>query len=162
MAPCAGKPFLLYVRAMDHSLDALLAQKNDEGYKQAIYYLSRTLIGAEPRYNPIEKECLALIFAVHNTRHYLFEQAIQVVSRVNPLRVLMTKPGLLNSRLAKWGILMSRYHMTFVPQMAVKGQVIADFLMAHPIPETSKLYEDIPDEVAEANMTSSMFKVWQI
>ena len=39
------KSFLLYVRAMNHSLGTLLAQNNDEGYEQAIYYLSRTLIG---------------------------------------------------------------------------------------------------------------------
>jgi len=37
---------LLYVRVMDHSLGALLAQKNDENHEHAIYYLSRTLIGA--------------------------------------------------------------------------------------------------------------------
>jgi len=49
---------------MDHSLGALLAKKNDEGHEQAIYYLSRTLIGAESWYNPIEKKCLALVFAV--------------------------------------------------------------------------------------------------
>ena len=49
---------------MDHSLGALLTQKDDNGHKQAIYYLSRTLIGAESRYNPIEKECLALVFAI--------------------------------------------------------------------------------------------------
>ena len=42
LAPTLRKSFLLYVIAMDHSLGALLAQKNDEGYKQAIYYLSRT------------------------------------------------------------------------------------------------------------------------
>ena len=64
VVPTSGKSFLLYVKAMDHSLGALLAQKNDDGHEQAIYYLSRTLIGAESRYNPIEKECLALIFAI--------------------------------------------------------------------------------------------------
>jgi len=53
--PVSGKSFLLYVRAMDHSLGALLAQNNDQGDEQAIYYLSRTMIGAEHRYNPIEK-----------------------------------------------------------------------------------------------------------
>ena len=123
---------------MDHSLGALLAQKNEEGFEHAIYYLSRTLTGAEPRYNPIEKECLALVFAVQKMRHYLVGQTIQVISRVNPLRILMTKPAVLNSRLAKWGILMSQYDMVFVPQKAVKGQALADFLAAHPVPETSK------------------------
>ena len=43
---------------MDHSLGALLAQKDENHHEQAIYYLSRTLIGAKSRYNPIEKECL--------------------------------------------------------------------------------------------------------
>ena len=64
VAPTSGKSFLIYVKAMDHSLGALLAQKDDNGHEQAIYYLSRTLIGGESRYNPIEKECLALVFAV--------------------------------------------------------------------------------------------------
>jgi len=106
---------------MDHSLGALLAQKNDDSHEQAIYYLSRTLIGAESQYNPIEKEYLALVFAIQKTRHYLVGQTIHVISRVNPFRILMTKPGSLNSRLAKWAILLSHYDMLFVPQKAVKG-----------------------------------------
>jgi len=64
VSPIVGKPFLLYLRAMDHYLGALLTQKNDEGAEQAIYYLSRILIGAENRFNPVEKECLALVFAI--------------------------------------------------------------------------------------------------
>jgi len=70
-APVSWKPFLIYVRAMDHSLRALLAQNNDQRHEQAIYYLSRTMIGAKHRYNPIKKECLALVFAVQKMRHYL-------------------------------------------------------------------------------------------
>lgn len=62
--PVSGKPFLLYVRAMEHSLGVLQAQHNYEGYEQVIYYVSKTLIGAESRYNPVEEECLALVFAV--------------------------------------------------------------------------------------------------
>ena len=74
MASTSGKPFLFYVKAMDHSLGTLLAQKDDDGHEQAIYYLSKTLIGPESRYNPIEKECLALVFAIQKTRHYLVGQ----------------------------------------------------------------------------------------
>jgi len=106
-APVSGKSFLLYVRAMDHSLGALLAQMNDKSAEQTIYYLSRTLIGAESHYNPVEKECLALVIAIQKTRHYLVEQTIHVISRVNLLRILMTKPSSLNSKLANWAILLS-------------------------------------------------------
>ena len=41
-----GKSFLMYVRAMDNSLGALLAQNNDQEHEEAIYYLSRIMIGA--------------------------------------------------------------------------------------------------------------------
>jgi len=51
--------------------------------------------------------------------------------------------------------------MIFVPQKAIKGQALADFLTTHPVLKTSKLHEDIPDEVIEANMTSSD-NVWQM
>ena len=74
---------------MDHSLGALLAQKDDNSHEQAIYYLSRTLIEAESHYNSIEKECLALVFAIQKIRHYLVGQTIYVISRVNLLRLLM-------------------------------------------------------------------------
>jgi len=103
----SGKPFLFYVTAMDHSLGTLLVQKNVEGVEQTIYYLNRTLIGVESHYNPVKKECIALIFAIQKTRHHLVEQTIHVIFRINPLQILMTKPGSLNSRLANWTILLS-------------------------------------------------------
>jgi len=59
-----GKIILTICGAMDHPLGTLLVEKNDKGFEQAIYYLSITLIGAESLYNPVEKECLALVFAV--------------------------------------------------------------------------------------------------
>jgi len=105
-ASVSGKPFLIYVWAMDHSLQVLLAKNNNQGYEQAIYYLSRTIIGAEHCYNSVEKERLALVFAILKIWHYLVGHTIHVISKVNPLRLLMMKPSLLNGRLAKWAILL--------------------------------------------------------
>ena len=105
---------------MNHSLGDLLAQKNNEGFEQAIYYLSRTLIGGRKSLKPSrEKKCLALVFAIQRTHHYLVSQSIHVIFRVNPLRILKTKSGSLNFRLANWAILLSQYDMTFVPQKAI-------------------------------------------
>jgi len=66
----------------------------------------------------------------------------------------MTKSGSLNSRLAKWAILLSQYDMLFVPQKAIKSQALADFLTTHSVSESSNLHEDIPDEIFESNMIS--------
>ena len=121
------------------------------------------MIGAEHQYNPIEKECLALVFSIQKMRHYL-GQTINVISKVNPLRLLMTKPSSLNGRLTKWAILLSQYEMHFLPQKAVKGQAVADLLAEHPDPKATKLYDDLPDEVAEACQTQTSFErqVWQL
>jgi len=91
----------MYVRVMDHSLGALLAQNNNQKHKKAFYYLSRTMIGAKHRYKSIKKECLALVFIVHKMRHYWVGQTIHVILKVIPLRLLMTKSSSLNGRLAK-------------------------------------------------------------
>ena len=72
----------------------------------------------------------------------------------------MKKPRSMNLRLAKWSILMSQYDMLFVPQKAIKGS-LADFLAAHPILESSKVHEDIPDEIFESNIISED-EVWRM
>src|SRR3954466_3269532 len=114
-------------------------------------YLSRTMVGAEHRYNPIEKEFLALVFAVQKTRHYLTGQSIYVVSKINPLRLLMTKPSALNGRLTKWAMLLSQYDIHFLPQKATKGQAIADLLAENPTSKSATLFEELPDETAEVH-----------
>ena len=43
--------------------------------------------------------------------------------------------------------------MQFMPQKAVKGQVVADFFADHSILGSSKLYDDLPDEIVEVCTT---------
>jgi len=51
--------------------------------------------------------------------------------------------------------------MHFVPQKAVKGQALADFLDAHSVLKFSKLYKDFLDGIFESNMISED-EVWQM
>ena len=66
--------------SQERSLGVLLAQENEEGKENALYYLSRTLNGAEFNYSPIEKICLALMFAIQKLRHYLHAHSIRLIS----------------------------------------------------------------------------------
>ena len=54
--------------------------------------------------------------------------------------------------------------MRFMPQKAVNGQAVANFLAEHPDPKATKLYEDLPDEVVKVCLTQASFKeqVWQL
>jgi len=91
----------MYVGAIDRSLGALLAQNNDLRHEQAINYLSRIMIGVKHHYNQVEKRVSSFGFRVQKMWHYLVGQTIHVISKVNPLRLLMTKLSSLNGRLAK-------------------------------------------------------------
>ena len=156
-APILGKPLILYITALDRSLGALLAQNNEEGKEVALYYLSRTLVGAEQNYPPIEKVCLALIFAVTKLRHYLLSHPVTLVSKADPLRYILPKP-VLSGRLAKWSTILSEFEINFVPQKAIKGQALTDFLAENPIPDDMELREGLPDEEVFTVDTSS----WQL
>jgi len=42
--------------------------------------------------------------------------------------------------------LMTEFDITFVPQKAVKGQALVEFLAAHPVPDDSPLIAELPDQ----------------
>src|SRR3954462_14351622 len=83
----------------------------------------------------------------------LFErgQTIYVVSKINPLQLLMTKPSALNGRLTKWAMLLYQYDMHFLPQKVTKGQAIADLFAENPRPNSTTLFEELPDKTPEVH-----------
>jgi len=126
-------------------LGALCAQKNEEGKERALYYLNRTLVRAELRYSPIEKMCLALMFIVQNLRHYMQVHTVRVISKVDLIKHILSRP-VLSERLAKWVVILEQYYLVYVTQKAVKGQALAGFLADHPILDEWELNDDLPGE----------------
>jgi hypothetical protein len=144
-APIKGCPLTLYIATQSASVGALLAQHNDERKEVACYYLSRTLVGAENNYSPIEKLCLALVFSLKKLRHYMLAHPIQLIARADPVRYVLNQPALMGC-LSKWAIIMMEFDIMYVPQKAIKGQALADFLVVHPVPDDSPLVVDLLDE----------------
>ncbi|GAA0183011.1 hypothetical protein LIER_30502 [Lithospermum erythrorhizon] len=144
-APLQEKPLILYVVAQERSVGALLAQENEEGKENALYYLRRMMTPNELKYAPIEKLCLALIFAIQKLKHYFQAHIVRLISKANPIKYVMSKP-VLSDRLARWYLQIQEFEIIYVPQKAVKGQVLADFLADHPIPAEWELSDELPDE----------------
>ncbi|KAI3472881.1 hypothetical protein Pfo_031056 [Paulownia fortunei] len=134
VAPVPERPLILYITAQDRSVGALLAQENNDGKENALYYLSRMMTLNELNYSPIEKICLALIFAIQKLKHYFQAHIVHLVSKANPLKYIM-----------------------YVPQKIVKGQVLADFLADHPIPAEWELSDDLLNEDAGGSGAGVVF-----
>ncbi|KAL0309076.1 UNVERIFIED_CONTAM: hypothetical protein Sradi_5849900, partial [Sesamum radiatum] len=145
VAPVPGRRLILYVAAQELSVGILLAQVNDEGKENALYYSSRTKTPNELKYSPIEKLCLALIFSIQKLKHYFQSHSIHLVSKANPLKYVMEKP-VLSDRLARWYLQLQQFEITYFPRKIVKRQDLADFLAYHPMSAEWELSDDLLDE----------------
>ena len=146
-APIPKKPLICYNAAQEKFQGALCVHKNEEGKEIVLYYLSRTLVGAELKYSPIEKICPSLIFVIQGQRQYMQAYTVQVISKADPIKYILSRP-ILNGRLAKWAIILKQYDLVYVAQRAVKGHALADFLADHPIPDNWELNDNLPGEDA--------------
>ncbi|KAA0059905.1 uncharacterized protein E5676_scaffold184G001210 [Cucumis melo var. makuwa] len=144
-APVPGEPLILYITAQERSLGSLLVQEKEKGKKRVLYYLSRTLVGVEVNYSPIEKMCLALFFAIDKLRHYMQAFTVHLVAKADPIKYVLSRL-IISRRLAKWTVILQKYDIVYISQKAIKGQALADFLADHPIPSDWKLCEDLPDD----------------
>ncbi|XP_072060273.1 uncharacterized protein [Arachis hypogaea] len=59
-----SEPLKLYIAAIETTIGCMLAQDDENGDEQAVYYLSRVLTDIEMKYSPIEKLCLSLYHAL--------------------------------------------------------------------------------------------------
>ncbi|XP_050944019.1 uncharacterized protein LOC127150362 [Cucumis melo] len=144
-APVPGEPLILYIAAEERSLGTLLAQEQEKGKERALYYLSKTLVGAEVNYSPIEKMCLALFFAIDKLRHYMQAFTVHLVVKADPIKYVLSRP-IISGCLAKWAVILQQYDIVYISQKAIKGQALVDFLAYHPIPSNWKLSEDLLDD----------------
>ncbi|XP_070672120.1 uncharacterized protein [Malus domestica] len=69
-------------------MGSLLAQNNEGGKEQAIYYLSKVLIEVESRYTPIERLCLALYFTACKLRHYMLPCHIHIIAKTDVIKAI--------------------------------------------------------------------------
>lgn len=156
MPPKRGKPLKLYISASDNSIGCLLAQNNESEKEQAIYYLSRTLNVAELNYSPIEKLCLALYFAATKLRHYMLPSVVQIISKTDLIKYMLTRP-IIRGRIGKWTMALSEFTFQYVAQKSVKGQALADFLAHHP---TQGALEEAEVEIGMIHMEKNFWTMY--
>jgi hypothetical protein len=121
-----GEVIFIYLVVTPTAISAALIRE-DEGVQKPVYFVSKALHGAEGRYPRIEKLAFALVMASRKLRPYFQAHTIRVLTEY-PLRKVMQKLDL-SGRLANWAIELGQFDLEFIPRKAIKGQVLADFLI---------------------------------
>ena len=105
--PVPEKPLLLYLTTTDTTMGAsLLAQYLEETRKEnVIYYISKKMLPYEEKYSPLEKTCIALVWATRKFRHYMLAYKVRLIARMDPLKYLIEKP-VQDGKTTKWVLLL--------------------------------------------------------
>lgn len=106
--PDFNKPFILTTDASNFALGAVLSQ-GPVGSDKPIAYASRTLSNTETKYSTIEKELLAIIWAVKYFRPYLYGNKFTIYTDHRPLAWLysLKEP---NSKLIRWRLRLEEFN----------------------------------------------------
>lgn len=123
--PDWNKQFVVQVDASDKGLGAALLQWYDNQLLP-VAYASRKLLPREQNYATIEKECLAIVYAVKKFREYLFGVSFVLQTDHQPL-VFINHNRFNNDRIMRWSLLLQPYHM-LIESIAGKDNVVADYL----------------------------------
>lgn len=86
-----------------------------------------------------------MVFSSQNLQHYMLNHLVKLISKVDPLKYLLSKTTL-TGHMAKWVMLLSEFDIEYVDRKAIKGQVIADQLTNAPLVDAYPLTIEFPDE----------------
>ena len=123
--PDSAKPFVLRTDASDVGIGAVLMQDHD-GKLFPVRYASRKLSTRECKYSTIERECLAIVWAIQKFRVYLYGREFVLQTDHQPL-IYLNRAKFLNDRIMRRAMFLQSYAMRIE---SIKGSenVGADYL----------------------------------
>ncbi|GJR43187.1 reverse transcriptase domain-containing protein [Tanacetum coccineum] len=129
VAPRPGEELIMYLSATHGAISAVLLTDRDS-VQTPVYFVSKALKDTEINYSAMEKLILALVFAAKRLRRYFQAHPVAVITD-QPIKQVISKPDA-SGRLQKWSVLLGEHNISYRPRTAVKGQILADFLIEKP------------------------------
>ena len=102
--------------ASEVGVGAVLFHRYSDGGERPIANASKTLTTTQQGYSQIQKEALAIVFALSKFHQFLYGRPFILITDHKPLLALFgpTKatPALAANRLARWALMLGQYHYT--------------------------------------------------
>ena len=109
-----SKAIVVHCDASAYGVGVVLSHIMDDGSERPVSFASRTLTMAERNYSVIEKEGLALVFAVKKFHQFLFGNKFSMYTDHKPLLGLFSEssplPARAAARVMRWALLLSAYN----------------------------------------------------
>ena len=102
------KPFTLQTDASHYGLGAVVSQQGEDNCEHPVAYASRCLLPCEVKYAVVEKECLAIVWALDHFNVYLCGQDFTVMTDHKPLAWLQKMKDS-NAHLLRWSLQIQSY-----------------------------------------------------
>src|SRR5277367_2683252 len=134
-------PVVLDTDASAYGVGAALSHQMPDGTIKPIMFASRTLNSAQRNYAQIDKEALAIVFAVQKFHQYLFGRKFILRTDHRPLVSLFGPkkgiPSTVSPRMQRWALILSGYTYD-IQYINTKDNVMADTLSRLPSPKELK------------------------
>ena len=131
------KPIVVSADSSSYGLGAVLSHKID-GVERPVCFVSRTLSPAERKYPQVEREALALVYALRQFHFYLWGQPkFTLITDHKPLLGLFSdnKPisAMASGRIQRWALILQAYYYDLIHRSG-KLLFTADALSRLPLP----------------------------
>jgi hypothetical protein len=148
ISPDFTKDLYLFSFASEHTIAAVLLQKNSEGYEQPIAFFIKALRDAALNYNIMEKRAFALVKAIKDFRVYILHSHVITYVPNAVVKDILTQDNP-DGRRGKWIAVILEYDIEIKPTKLIKGQGLAKLMAETNLQALDINFLDMAEEQGE-------------
>lgn len=135
----------IHTDASDKGLGAILIQRDEDGNERPVVFLSRSLQANEKSYATVEKEALAVVWALDKLYCYIYGKRFKIITDNSSLKwLLRVKEG--SARLLRWAMRLQEFEFEVIHKAGNRNQG-PDALSRCPLPVETTEEHDLSNDM---------------